>query len=209
MLAVEKKDKLSLKEFCIDTLKSRPEVSDHMDKKLFYQKKDYLSGFYVDNYFNGRILNFSNEFDKDRLIINNEIDNFILQNRKNFTDDNSLNNDIVSNEVDKIKKSFRDEAQKKQKEFEDQKESIIYDFNDIKKMVESQRKSIKQLRSKNKSLTEKNKSLTEARNTVVKEMEEAHTLWTNSNPGTKLTRHVQIDVKEARRLKDKLKSDNS
>ena len=113
------------------------------------------------------------------------------------------------NEVDKIQKTFRDEAQKKQKEFDDQKESIIYDFNDIKKMVESQRKSIKQLRSKNKSLTEKNKSLTEARDTVVKEMEEAHTLWTNSNPGTKLTRHVQIDVKEARRLKDKLKSDNS
>lgn len=107
MLAVEKKDKLSLKEFCIDTLKSRPEVSDHMDKKLFYQKKDYLSGFYVDNYFNGRILNFSNEFDKDRLIINNEIDNFILQNRKNFTDDNSLNNDIVSNEVDKINRIYK------------------------------------------------------------------------------------------------------
>jgi predicted nuclease with TOPRIM domain len=106
------------------------------------------------------------------------------------------------NEVDKIQKSFRDEAQKKQKEFDDKKESIIYDLDAAKKMVEGQRKRIKQLK-------EKNKSLTEARDTVVKEMEEAHTLWANSNPGTKLTRHVQIDVKEARRLKDKLKSDNS
>ena len=69
-------------------------------------------------------------------------------------------------------------------------------------MVDGQRKRIKQLK-------EKNKELKEARDTVVKEMEEAHTLWTNSNPGTKLTRHVQIDVKEAKRLKDKLKSDNS
>ena len=106
------------------------------------------------------------------------------------------------NEVDKIQKSFRDEAQKKQKEFENEKESIIYDLENARKMVERQRKSIKQLK-------EKNKALKEVRDTVVKEMEEAHTLWTNSNPGTKLTRHVQIDVKEAKRLKDKLKSDNS
>ncbi len=106
------------------------------------------------------------------------------------------------NEVDKIQKSFRDEAQKKQKEFENEKESIIYDLDAAKKMVEGQRKRIKQLK-------EKNKSLTESRDTVVKEMEEAHTLWVNSNPGTKLTTHVKIDAKEAKRLKDKLKSDNS
>jgi hypothetical protein len=106
------------------------------------------------------------------------------------------------NEVDKIQKSFKDEAQKKQKEFDDQKESIIYDLDAARKMVDGQRKRIKQLK-------EKNKELKEARDIVVKEMEEAHTLWTNSNPGTKLTRHVQIDVKEAKRLKDKLKSDNS
>tara|TARA_R110000796_G_C14261249_1_gene399972 strand:+ start:29 stop:454 length:426 start_codon:yes stop_codon:yes gene_type:complete len=110
------------------------------------------------------------------------------------------------NEVDKIQKSFRDEAQKKQKEFEDEKESIIYDLDDAKKMVEGQRKLIKQLE-------EKNKALKKVRDAISKEMEEAHQLWVNSNqssnPGTKLTRHVQIDVKEAKRLKDKLKSDNS
>ena len=110
------------------------------------------------------------------------------------------------NEVDKIQKSFRDEAQKKQKEFEDEKESIIYDLDDAKKMVEGQRKLIKQLE-------EKNKALIKVRDAISKEMEEAHQLWVNSNqssnPGTKLTRHVQIDVKEAKRLKDKLKSDNS
>ncbi len=57
------------------------------------------------------------------------------------------------NEVDKIQKSFREEAQKKQKEFDDQKESIIYDLENARKMVESQRKSIKQLKEKNKALT--------------------------------------------------------
>lgn len=110
------------------------------------------------------------------------------------------------NEVDKIQKSFKDEAQKKQKEFEDEKESIIYDLDHAKKMVEGQRKLIKQLK-------EKNKALIKVRDAISKEMEEAHQLWVNSNqssnPGTKLTRHVQIDVKEAKRLKDKLKSDNS
>ena len=50
------------------------------------------------------------------------------------------------NEVDKIQKSFRDEAQKKQKEFENEKESIIYDLENARKMVERQRKSIKQLK---------------------------------------------------------------
>ena len=47
MLAVEKKNNLSLKEFCKNILKSRPEISDHMDQNLLFQKKDYLSGFFI------------------------------------------------------------------------------------------------------------------------------------------------------------------
>ena len=110
------------------------------------------------------------------------------------------------NEVDKIQKSFRDEAQKKQKEFEEKIKALREVREDASKIINKQRKSIKQLQ-------EKNKALKEVRDAISKEMEEAHQLWVNSNqssnPGTKLTRHVQIDVKEAKRLKDKLKSDNS
>lgn len=110
------------------------------------------------------------------------------------------------NEVDKIQKSFRDEAQKKQKKFEEKIKALREVREDSSKIINKQRKSIKQLE-------EKNKALIKVRDAISKEMEEAHQLWVNSNqssnPGTKLTRHVQIDVKEAKRLKDKLKSDNS
>ena len=106
MLGVENKSNLPLKTFCTNILKSRPEVSDHMDKKLSYQKKNYLSGFYIENLYNDKVLNFTNDIDKDRMIINNEVDNFILQNRRNFTNDNSLNNDLVSKEIKKINKIY-------------------------------------------------------------------------------------------------------
>ena len=107
MLAVENKSDKSLKDFCIDILKTRPEISDHMDKQLTFQKKDYLGGFFVENFFNENVINFTNEIDKDRLIINNEIDKFILQNRKNFTNDNSFNNNLVSKEIDKINRIYK------------------------------------------------------------------------------------------------------
>ena len=118
MLAVENKTNLTLKEFCTELLSSRPEVSDHMDKKLFYQKKDYLSGFYIENFFNDKVLSFTNEVNKDRLIINNEIDNFIIQNRKNFTDNNSLNNDLIQKEIDKIEKIYKKLANNSESDLE-------------------------------------------------------------------------------------------
>ena len=107
MLAFENKSNLSLKEFCTEILTLRPEISDHMDVKFDYQNKEYLSGFFIDNLFNDKVINFTNEIAKDDLIINNEINNFILQNRKKFTNDNSFNNKLVSKEIEKINRIRR------------------------------------------------------------------------------------------------------
>ena len=107
MLAVEYDNKKSLKEFCSEVLTSNPEVSDHMLKKFRFQKKAYLSGFYVDNFFNDKVLNFFNDLEKDKLILNNEINNFIIQNRFNFTEDNDQNNKLVLNEIRKANKIYK------------------------------------------------------------------------------------------------------
>lgn len=128
MLAVENKTNLSLKEFCTEVLMSRPEISDHMDKQLDYQNKEYLSGFYIDNFFNDKVMNFTNDTAKDDLIVNNEINNFILQNRKDFTNDNSLNNDLVSKEIDKINRI--------------RKKIINNSESDLDKIIKSQLKEI-------------------------------------------------------------------
>ena len=107
MLAVDLNNKASLKEFCSEILTSKPEVSDHMLKKFSFQKKAYLSGFYVDNFFNDKVLNFFNDLEKDKLILNNEINNFIIQNRFNFTEDNDQNNKLVLNEIRKANKIYK------------------------------------------------------------------------------------------------------
>ena len=51
MLSVQKKGDLSLKNFCIKILNKWPEILDHTNPKLQYQKKEYLSGFYIENFF--------------------------------------------------------------------------------------------------------------------------------------------------------------
>ena len=106
MLAVENKSNLSLKEFCKNILKSRPEISDHMDQNLLFQKKDYLSGFFIENFFNDKVLNFTNDFSNNMLIIENEINNFIFKNRGKFSEDNSINNALVSKEIEKINRIY-------------------------------------------------------------------------------------------------------
>ena len=63
-------------------------------------------------------MSFTNEVNKDRLIINNEIDNFIIQNRKNFTDNNSLNNDLIQKEIDKIEKIYKKIANNSESDLE-------------------------------------------------------------------------------------------
>ena len=107
MLAVEKSEDSSLKEFCIEKIKTNQYISDHMDSKLAFQKKRYLSGFYVENFFNDKVLNFQNDLIKDKLKINNEINDIILKNRKKFTDDNQENNNIVSKEINKLNKIYK------------------------------------------------------------------------------------------------------
>ena len=107
MLAVKKGTALSLKEFCEDFLSSWPEVKDHMDKKLIFQKKKYLSGFYIENFFNKRVLSFIDNFSIDQLTIDNEINKFIIENKSLFTNDNIENNLIIEKAANKINKIYK------------------------------------------------------------------------------------------------------
>jgi len=107
MLSVQKKGKLSLKNFCTNILNQWPEIFDHTDPKLRYQKKDYLSGFYVENFFYDKVIDFSNNYKQDQRLISNEIDNFIIKNRDNFSNNNELNNQLIENEIKKINKIYK------------------------------------------------------------------------------------------------------
>ncbi len=106
MLSVQKKDTKNLKNFCTEILNKWPNVSNHMNLKISYQNKEYLSGFFIDNFYNDKVLNFSKNFEKDQRIIKNEIDNFIIKNKENFTKNNQLNNEIIKKELIKIKKIY-------------------------------------------------------------------------------------------------------
>tara|TARA_B100001939_G_scaffold232418_1_gene200230 strand:+ start:8029 stop:8778 length:750 start_codon:yes stop_codon:yes gene_type:complete len=107
MLAVEKKDKVKLKDFCKDIIISWPEIADHMDEKFVTQRKQFLGGFYVDNLYDNKFLEFTNNYSEDQSIIHNEISRFIIENRKNFTDDNYSNNEIIKKEISKISKIYK------------------------------------------------------------------------------------------------------
>ena len=96
MLAVDKKSSSPLKEFCKEIIESWPELSDHMEIKFINNEREYLKGFFVDNLFNNKVLNFSKNLKRDELTINNEINNFILENRFNFSEDNLANNNMIS-----------------------------------------------------------------------------------------------------------------
>ena len=51
MLSVDKKENIPLRDFCKQVIEEWPSVLDHMDEKLSFQNKDYLQGFYVENFF--------------------------------------------------------------------------------------------------------------------------------------------------------------
>ena len=53
------------------------------------------------------MLNFFNDRDIDNLILNNEINEFIIKNRYNFSDDNVSNNDLVSKEIQKLNRIYK------------------------------------------------------------------------------------------------------
>ena len=107
MLAVDKKSTSSLKEFCKEIIESWPDISDHMEIKFINNRREYLDGFFVDNLFNNKVLNFSKNLKRDELIINNEINNFILENRFNFSEDNLANNNMISYQKEKINRIYK------------------------------------------------------------------------------------------------------
>ena len=107
MLSVDKKENIPLRDFCKQVIEEWPSVLDHMDEKLSFQNKDYLQGFYVENFFFDKVISFSNNFENDQLIIRNEIDNFILRNRDTFSENNKLNNQLIKQEQNKIQKFIK------------------------------------------------------------------------------------------------------
>ena len=107
MVSVDKKGSTSLKEFCSDILLSWPDIYEHVDKNFKFQKKDYLSGFYVENFFYDKVIDFSDNYENDQRKISNEINNYILKNRNNFSDNNKENNLLIEKEIKKINKIYK------------------------------------------------------------------------------------------------------
>jgi len=107
MLSVDKKENIPLRDFCKQVIEEWPSVLDHMDEKLSFQNKDYLQGFYVENFFFDKVISFSNNFENDQQIIRNEIDNFILRNRDSFSENNILNNQLIKQEQNKLQKIYK------------------------------------------------------------------------------------------------------
>ena len=107
MLSVQRDKNKSLKEFCKNILLGQPYVADHMDDNFIYQKKDYLNGFFVDNFFNDRVLSFKNNFAEDQMILKNELNNFIISNRSNFSSNNKENNQLLKKEEKKLEKIYK------------------------------------------------------------------------------------------------------
>ena len=107
MLGVDKREANSLRDFCNEILESWPEIYDHMDEKFKSQKKGYLSGFYVDNFFNNKVLDFSNDIIEDQRKIDNAVNDFIIENRFNFSQNNVENNSLVQKEINKINKIYK------------------------------------------------------------------------------------------------------
>ena len=108
MLAVDKRNSISLKEFCSDILISWPDIYEHVNKKsLKFKKIDYLSGFYVENFFYDKVIDFSNNYEDNQRIISNEINNYIIKNRDNFSNNNKENNLLIKNEIKKINKIYK------------------------------------------------------------------------------------------------------
>lgn len=107
MLAIDKRDSKSLKKFCSDILLSWPDIYEHVDKNFKFPKINYLSGFYVENFFYDKVIDFSNRYEEDQRKISNELNNFILRNKKNFSNDNKENNLLIEKEIKKVNKIYK------------------------------------------------------------------------------------------------------
>lgn len=107
MLSHNKKENKTIRETCKETILNWPWISDHMDENFYYQSKEYLKGFYIENLFNNKILNFTKNLKDDLNLINNEINNIIIDNRKSYTLNNKDNNLFVENEIKKLTRVYK------------------------------------------------------------------------------------------------------
>ena len=107
MLSKSKDKDMSIRDTCKKAIVNWPWVADHMNKDFDYQKKEYLKGFYVENIFNNKILNFTKNFKQDSRLINNEINNIILKNRNSFSLDNDNNNLLLEEEIKKLNSTYK------------------------------------------------------------------------------------------------------
>tara|TARA_B100000925_G_scaffold281472_1_gene253293 strand:- start:419 stop:928 length:510 start_codon:yes stop_codon:yes gene_type:complete len=124
MLAVEKKGTEKLKDFCTKIINNWPLVTDHLDKNFPSENQPYLNGFYIENFFNKTVLDFSKNYKRDQRLINNEIDKYILENREIFTKDNIKNNEIIEKKLEKISSIY--------------KKIIGEDISDLDKIIKNQ-----------------------------------------------------------------------
>ena len=107
MLAVERDKNIRLRDFCKNIILDNPYVVDHMDKIFINQKREYLNGFFVENFFNNRVVSFKNNYERDQQIIKNEINNFIISNRFKFSSNNDENIKLLRNEERKLEKIYK------------------------------------------------------------------------------------------------------
>ena len=98
---------MSIKNLCKNLISGREEIYDHLDNSLLFQDKNYLKGFFIENIFNDSIVSFTNNIQQDQLVINNEINKYILKKRSDFTLDNEKNNSLIEKEILKLKRIYK------------------------------------------------------------------------------------------------------
>lgn len=107
MLSQHKNKGIGVRDYCENLIKTKEEISDHLDKSFSYQDKKYLQGFYIENIFNDSVVNFSSNFQQNQLVLNNEINKFITLKRSEFTSDNKTNNEILEKEILRLNKIYK------------------------------------------------------------------------------------------------------
>ena len=107
MLAVDKDYSLSLKDNCKNIIQKWSWISDHMDERLNYQKKEFLEGFFVDNLFNNQVMRFTKNVYLDEQLLINEINKVIIENRNNFSYNNEQNNIFLQKEINQLNRVYK------------------------------------------------------------------------------------------------------
>ena len=107
MLSENKINEEPIKVYCQKLIKNWPFITDHIDGFGFQIKKEHLKGFFIENIYNKKILEFTKDEKQNLQIINNEINKFIIEKRKIFTLNDVDNNKILENEISKIKRIYK------------------------------------------------------------------------------------------------------